>query len=165
MKRLALIVVLASCDERIDFTTAKDAVADVADASFVEVATDAAIVSSPNAITCGSTTCDPASAFCCALPDGATTDLSCQSSGGNCPNGGVIRCDEAADCPAGNVCCWDTSGPVIASDCHTDCTGGGGMRYQACKTEGECLGGTCAVHACTNGLDVTSCVPVGNLCP
>jgi hypothetical protein len=163
VKWVALVFILACDAERIDFTTGADASLDAP--ALDDTSLDAAIVSTPDAIACGATTCDPTSAFCCALPNGATTDLSCETSGGNCPNGGVIHCDEAADCPVGNVCCWDTSGPVIASDCHTDCTGGGGTRYQACKTDSECLSGTCASRACTNGLAVTSCVPVGALCP
>jgi hypothetical protein len=164
VKRLALVFALVSCDaERIDFTTGADASPDVV--VLADVASDTGLVSTPGVIACGASTCDPQTAFCCALPNGSTTDLSCQTSGGNCPNGGVIQCDEAADCPSGNICCWDTSGPAIASDCRTDCTGGGGTRYQACATESECLSGTCASHACTNGLEVTSCVPVGTLCP
>jgi hypothetical protein len=166
VKWIALAFVVACDAERIDFTNGADASSlDAGGDASADVVPDAAIVSSPDAIACGPATCDPQSAFCCATPDGATTDLACQTSGGNCPSGGVIHCDEAADCPAGNVCCWDTSGPVVASDCHTDCTGGGGTRYQACKTNGECLTGTCAAHACANGLDVTSCAPVGTLCP
>src|SRR5207248_244896 len=108
VKLLAFVFALASCDaERIDFTTGADTSPDVA------VFADGGFVSTPDAIACGASACDPLTAFCCALPNGSTTALSCQTSGGNCPNGGVMHCDEAADCPSGNVCCWDTSSGVL----------------------------------------------------
>jgi len=68
----------------------RDAAADVRDAG-------------KGGIRCGSTTCDPAVAFCC-LTSGnsrclAPTATTCTASSDR------LRCDDTADCPAGQICC------------------------------------------------------------
>jgi hypothetical protein len=102
---------------------------------------------------------------CCSTPngDGGFT-LACVN-GGSCNNGVLRTCDEAADCPTAEVCCYEQQGNNLAAGCHGDCNGGGGTRFQACSSTTECLSGTCAIHACDAGGSVETCKGIPNICP
>jgi hypothetical protein len=128
--------------------------------------TDAgADAASPGEIVCGAALCDAKlGQFCCVRSNG---NESCETSGNACANaGGVAReCDKAADCTGGGVCCYDFSASPPATSCRGDCNGGGGTRVQACRTQGECTGGTCAVHACIDGGSIETCAAFAPECP
>jgi hypothetical protein len=130
------------------------------------------VAADPGKVACGASSCDITTSFCCAVPDGGS---SCQTSGGACSALGGARqeCNEAADCPAVDggkqVCCFDLNdGSLLATSCRLDCNGGGGQRFQACRTTTECLSGTCEVRACNAGAgaaSIESCKPIPDLCP
>lgn len=125
----------------------------------------------PGKVACGATSCDVGTAFCCALPDGGG---SCQTSGGACAalGGAKQECNEAADCPAVDagpqVCCYEVDLGRLTTSCHLNCNGGGGNRYQACRSTTECLSGSCAVRSCNGDAGtatVESCKPIPGVCP
>ena len=155
--------------ELVDATPGADASSDLgADAPLADAAdagptSDASVpASDPGQVTCGLSSCVAATTFCCARPGGPDT---CETSGGACANAAVRKCDEAADCPVGNVCCYDPSTTPPSTSCQGDCTGGGGRRVQACKTTTECLVGQCATRLCSDGRTVATCGPLVGLCP
>jgi len=113
------------------------------------------------AVACGAATCSVATQTCCVQDAGA----SCIQNGATCPGAvAILRCEKAADCSGQNVCCFEANGNgAIVASCRQDCNGGD--RVQACKTQAECQGGTCTVHACTFGGSVETCQPIGNVCP
>ncbi|MDB4936241.1 MAG: hypothetical protein JWP87_3213 [Labilithrix sp.] len=129
-------------------------------------------IADPGKVACGSASCDVATSFCCAVPDGGS---SCQTSGGACTvlGGTKQQCNEAADCPAVDagpqVCCYETDQlGGLTTSCHLDCNGGGGKRYQACRTTNECLSGACAVRTCNSDAgtaSIESCKPIPDVCP
>ncbi len=126
----------------------------------------------PGKVLCGGASCTlPQS--CCVTPaiDGGAT-AACQS---GCATT-KLECDEAKDCPPDvlpdggtvpQVCCYERAGnQITGSSCHRDCTGGGGLRTQACRTNAECLTGSCAVRSCTGTIkSVETCGPIANICP
>ncbi len=140
--------------------------ADAATDADAAVIPDGGVPPNPGSVTCGSTSCAVATSFCCVAPDGGAT---CQTSGGTCTalGGAKHECDEAADCPATQVCCYelDALTSTFSTACHVDCAGGGGLRDQACKQTAECLDGTCAVHACDGGATIEACKPFPGVCP
>jgi hypothetical protein len=54
-------------------------------------------------IRCGSTTCDPATTFCC-LTSGNIRCLALNAMGCSASTD-RLHCDDAADCPTGQICC------------------------------------------------------------
>jgi hypothetical protein len=140
-----------------------DAATDAATDAASDGAVDGGVVPNPGSVSCGAASC-VVPAFCCAQP--ADGGLTCQT-GGGCAGGVQRECDEAADCPAAQVCCYENTAGGLTSACHTDCAGGGGTRTQACRLASECLSGTCAVHACSDGgtASVETCAPISGLCP
>jgi hypothetical protein len=116
-------------------------------------------------ISCGNATCDEATQFCCAQADGGA---SCQTTEPACAAlGGVRRqCEKTDDCASGSVCCFDFSSiPATASCRNNDCNGGGGMRVQACRSQGDCASGTCATRSCLVGGSIESCAAFAPECP
>lgn len=157
----------STADSTVNVDAAADAVADANDGGGGDAATDGpvdgGVISAPGNVSCGAASCViPAS--CCAQP--ADGGLSCQN-GGGCAGGLQRECDEAADCPGAQVCCYENTANGLTSSCHADCGGGGGTRTQACRLASECLSGTCAVHACSDGgtASVETCAPISGLCP
>ena len=134
------------------------------DAAAIDGATpDGGTPPGPNKVPCGQIDCT-LPATCCLPTDGGFGTCAI---GGAC-NGLQRECDEAADCPQApekQVCCYEITPAGLSSSCHADCAGGGGSRVQACRVLGECLTGTCAVHACLDGGSVETCKPVPNICP
>jgi hypothetical protein len=116
-----------------------------------EAAADAAVegaASDPNKVECGSETCTtPAQVCCTSISLGGITQ-SCQAPiDGGCGEAGAPQaCDEAADCPGGNVCCFTQSGFDVKATCHQgQCPQGA---IQLCKKGSECPQGTCTAYDC-----------------
>jgi hypothetical protein len=152
-----------------DSSTTGDATSD-ADAGPAPIP-DGGAPSDPQTVKCGTAECTISTQFCCQQPDGGA---SCQTSGGACSalGGAKQECNEAADCPhtdAGQqVCCFDVTEKGLESSCRADCNGGGGTRFQACRTTTECKSGSCAVHACNGDAGfstVETCNPIPGICP
>jgi hypothetical protein len=115
-------------------------------------------------IACGGATCDTSAQFCCAGLDGGAA---CQTSEQACVavGGAPRRCEKTADCPAGNVCCYDFSSIPATTSCHSDCNGDNGVRVEACGSQRDCATGTCATHACSSGGAIQACAAFGTECP
>ena len=109
----------------------------------------------PGTIACGTATCDAPAQYCCFASDGGAscldkTDNSCGA------NGGVpFRCEEAADCDAGLICCQQGfNGPLKIPDnvCAHDCP------RQVCRTNAECGTSTsCNPQPTCHGSDLALC--------
>ena len=83
--------------------------------------TDARVDSSGKAgVRCGATTCEPAMGFCCL----SSNNPRCLMSTVTCTlQSDRLNCDDAADCPLGQVCCVTEgmSGNGAAAVCTTSC--------------------------------------------
>jgi hypothetical protein len=113
--------------------------------------------STPGSVACGRTPCAIASSECCfsapATPGGPPT-TTCQPSTETCTTY-AISCDEKADCPNGEYCCFGLgdAGEHRAS-CSRTC-----VTLQSCRTNEECLGGKpCKQQTCF-GQRVWVCAP------
>jgi hypothetical protein len=121
--------------------------------------------SNPGQVTCGTASCDiDAGQSCCVHIDGGSACVA--NMPGTCTGGLRKRCDEAADCPMGQICCYEIGGAGINTACATTCN----TRPQACKTTSECKndGGMCAVHQCQgmlSGFSIESCSGLPMACP
>jgi hypothetical protein len=104
-------------------------------------------------IPCGGKACIAHDAICCrganqvCLP-AAAIDTQCGS-----PTEAASQCDDATDCPSGQVCCIDLSfrlppAPPIVTRCATSCP----LSPQACHTSLECGADPCVHHTCTLGF-------------
>jgi hypothetical protein len=148
-----------------------------ADADAAIIIPDGGAPPDPAKIACGTASCDVATQFCCQQPDAGE---SCQTSNGACSALGGARqeCNEKADCPVfdagagtapeAQVCCFDVTPNGFEAHCRLDCNGGGGTRFQACRTQNECQSGTCTVRTCNGDAGVTStetCQPIPGICP
>ena len=94
----------------------------------------------PERVRCGDVGCGGEEAECC-VRSGAMTCIGAQAS---CSYGVRMRCDEAAGCGAGQVCCLDGVYRRNEAVCtaRSDCWGSGAMVL--CSTSGDCLSGqTC----------------------
>jgi hypothetical protein len=102
-------------------------------------------------IACGDFSCPVGpSNFCCGGgPDGSGADSCDTIPSDSC--GWEFFCDDAAECSAGSVCCYDDSRNVTTSACQsTSCPDG---QYQLCTTNAECAGGlACTGLFSANGL-------------
>ncbi len=110
---------------------------------------DGGLVSDPGTVNCGPTNCPVPAQLCCFLAgDGGTM---CENTAGiePCMIGDPHRCDEAADCPAGSICCGGVKGTGIATICVPDAGTCPSMEAQVCKTNAECTNGmSCAAIVC-----------------
>jgi len=109
-------------------------------------------------VPCGTDTCDLPLEACCEDPDAST----CQPAQNSCDNGVIARCDEAANCISGQVCCvTDTSPGGLETQCKQSCSG-----PQSCRTDGECGGpkanalADCVANG-SNARSRTSATPEG----
>ena len=88
--------------------------------------------------------------FCCGS--------SCVGSGTLC-FGPANFCEEQPDCPAGNVCCGESTRYPPRLTCRTDCNA---SDFRACKMgSGEC---SCGLYCLDAGKPVLACGPP-NRCP
>jgi hypothetical protein len=101
-------------------------------------------------VLCGADLCSLPLEDCCEQPDGST----CQSATASCTGGAVAKCDEAANCLLGQVCCVTDQGATgVTTECRQNCTGNG---PQSCRTDQECGGaGPCEAWMCAGSLVAT----------
>ncbi|HEY1956848.1 MAG TPA: hypothetical protein VGH28_14610 [Polyangiaceae bacterium] len=157
-----------------DATTGGDATTDapVTDAPATDgetkpdgcVPIDGGLACDPGHVACGSAACDLTTQFCCIADAGAgNTCTNYPPDSGpppknNCTGETKVLCDEAADCPSGQVCCGfvgATGG--FATSCSTSC----GTGIQFCHGSAECVTGTCTAQQC-RGENIETCT---TLCP
>jgi hypothetical protein len=119
-----------------------------------DAAPDAAVVSNPGQVSCGEAECSLPAEACCAT----LTTTTCQAPGASC-EGGVQRCDEAADCESGDVCCLRLDPDKPEATCEAGCIRGS-SRLQICKTDAECAEGTCYVNRCAGGVIYRACTAI-----
>lgn len=74
-------------------------------------------------LACGKTTCMPPSQLCCISQNNGQSVFTCQN-GMTCtdPNDLGLRCTTAADCPMGDVCCFDNNTKIAS--CTATCGDG-----------------------------------------
>ena len=130
------------------------------DASAVD-ASDAGVVvdarapkvppSDPSSVDCAGSKCAVPTRACCA----ESSQASCiDSNGGNC-QGTVARCDEAANCNPGDVCCVTDIRPYgLETTCQQSC---GGSDPRSCRKNAECPNGESCVAWTCNGQVVATC--------
>ena len=101
-------------------------------------------------ISCGGGTCNVPSQECCQMPNAGV----CQPSNGGGCSGDIARCDEAANCQPGQVCCvTKVTASGLETQCQSSCQGG---EPQSCRTDGECGGaGPCAAWTCAGSVVAT----------
>lgn len=115
-------------------------------------------------IACGSSLCDAGAQICCINDGGAKETCAIpQSDGGKPPpnacTGTKMACDEAADCPSGQVCCGFVGiAGGFATSCQTSC----GTGLQFCHGSAECMTGSCVVQPSCHGVTVETC---SSFCP
>ena len=95
--------------------------------------------------------CTMGAESCCALGGGGSATASCITNGQNCA-GTTFSCVEAANCPAGQVCCGtsaDDAGAGAAFQCQSGTTCPNG-EPQSCRTNAECAAvqTSCIVQTC-----------------
>ena len=109
----------------------------------------------PGKIFCGSKSCDAKSEDCCV--DTHTGSATCAPKGtcsGSTTAG--LGCDEAADCAAGEVCCFTASGVTpTGSLCQTGPCPLGDFS-QSCRGTEECAAGNCVEGSCS-GYKIQTC--------
>jgi hypothetical protein len=118
-------------------------------------------------VACGNSECDAGSQICCVTSNG--TKEACAvpppTDGGKPPPntcaGSKMACDEAADCPNGQVCCGFV-GPIDAGGFNTTCQTSCGTGLQFCHGSAECVTGTCTVTPNCHGVTIETC---GSFCP
>lgn len=125
---------------------------------------DGGLPCDPGHVACGAATCDTSKQVCCFADGGAkaTCTTPRPTDGGKPPANACVGteafCDEAADCPAGQVCCGfvgSTGG--FATSCATSC----GTGLQFCHGNAECVSGTCTAQQC-RGETIETC---SSICP
>lgn len=122
---------------------------------------------SPFAITCD------IGQHCCVYPFNSSQPSSNQASDcqTTCPTfdagGSDYECDEAQDCPSGNICCVNANPPDLDNEfcsrvrvlkttrCRTSCQAG---EFQACQTQAECASGFTCTPTKYPGKQVGVCI-------
>lgn len=132
--------------------------------------------SDPGRVTCGGTSCPAGAGAGCCLP--IPGDPLAPGDAGTCVDPqhvcgssslGSFECNEAADCTAGAVCCyqWGSGAFSVRSRCVTACptaSGGLGEQVQACRTNAECaVSGACKLRTC-GGVTLATCAATSD-CP
>ena len=113
--------------------------------------------STPGAIRCGNGTCAAGTEECCLRSDGVPASNGCGSRGNVTCNGTqtVRRCDEAADCNQGELCCLSvfTSPPAILGSTCTSASNPDAV--EECQADGA-VG--CGSDADCDALGLPPCV-------
>jgi hypothetical protein len=129
------------------------------------VAIDGGLACDPAHIACGNMQCEAGAQVCC-INDGGTKETCAippPSDGGKPPpnscTGTKMACDEAADCPSGQICCGfvGTAGG-FATTCQTSC----GTGLQFCHGSAECVTGECTIQTQCHGVTIETC---STFCP
>ena len=120
---------------------------------------------SSGSVQCGLTTCDAATAQCCAqIGLGGAFTGTCSPKSAPCPGLVTLACTSSTNCPSGDQCCLSVvlGGPAglgAMATCETACGQGGpngSLLLQLCATDAECSSGkTC--RGGTNLLGVRAC--------
>lgn len=125
---------------------------------------DGGLACDPGHVTCGGTSCDLTKQFCCITDAGAgnTCTTYPPDSGpppkNSCTGETKVLCDEAADCPSGQVCCgFVGASGGFATSCAASC----GTGIQFCRGSAECTSDSCVAQTC-RGESVETC---GAFCP
>ena len=116
-------------------------------------------------VACGNLLCDAGTQVCC-IADGGTKEtctIAPPTDGGKPPPNACtatkMACDEAADCPSGQICCgFVGTGGGFATSCQTSC----GTGLQFCHGSAECVSGQCTVLPQCHGVTIETC---GAFCP
>jgi hypothetical protein len=128
------------------------------DGTSIEDAADAHVDDGPvvpptdkDHVACGSGSCSVPTEECCQMQSGSV----CQAANGGGCNGVIARCDEAANCQPGQVCCvTKLTASGLETECQSSCQGGDGV--QSCRTDGECGGtGPCTAWSCAGSVVAT----------
>lgn len=111
-----------------------------------------------NKIYCGASSCDATSQDCCV--DTKTGQSACGAKGSCGATKAGLGCDEAADCAAGEVCCFTASGITpTGAICQTGPCGLGDFS-QSCRGDAECAGsGQCVAGSCA-GYKIQTCAAI-----
>jgi hypothetical protein len=114
-------------------------------------------------IACGALLCDAGAQICCINDGGAKETCTIPSDAGKPPpnacTGTKMACDEAADCPSGQICCgFVGSAGGFATTCQTSC----GTGLQFCHGSAECVTGQCTLQQQCHGVTIETC---SSLCP
>jgi len=154
-----------------DATQGSDASSDVVGTSDSSTKSDACVAidggaaCDPAHITCGTLLCDAGSQVCCINDGGAkeTCTVAPPTDGGKPPPNSCtatkMACDEAADCPSGNVCCgFVGAGGGFTTSCAPSC----GTGLQFCHGSAECVTGECTLQAQCHGVTIETC---SSFCP
>jgi hypothetical protein len=104
----------------------------------------------PHSVACGASPCTTPADQCCAngFTSGApNTGSTCSAVDASC---GIlttaVACDEAADCPSGQVCCETPAGLGPGTQlCASSCASGS---YQLCRSNTECGSAKCTPQSC-----------------
>jgi hypothetical protein len=115
----------------------------------------------PGKVACGDAgLCDVPTQECC-----QNTTNACIAAGGSC-GGTPIECNEAADCPAGKICCIASSSTTASSaavTCQTPVNGGCPAAVvasaQICRSNKECPSGKCSFWSCAGNTIEACTVP------
>jgi hypothetical protein len=114
--------------------------------------------SSPGAVDCYGDQCALAAGqYCCARGDGGGD---CQTQNNQCGFGSSrLRCDEPADCNAGQRCCLSFGGGGGGSGSACTNNGCGFGQLDLCQTNTDCTdhGGECKVVTCQDGRTFRAC--------
>lgn len=106
------------------------------------------LASTPGAVRCGDTTCDPKLDYCCLRVDGDPITNGCTSRlNAACADGSQVRrsCDQTSDCGPSELCCTESvSGPPqsLGSYCQPESqwpdAGCGPDAYVTCGSDSDC---------------------------
>jgi hypothetical protein len=129
------------------------------DAAAIDAAPDSeggvCVVHGPPDVACGGLTCSGATPVCCNDTGGASTCIAAAASCSGTPpyNFYASVCDDAADCPPGQVCCDGYNKGLGRDDgatCAPSCVGAVPPPYsfQRCAKDCECPSGACMNGAC-----------------
>jgi len=124
---------------------------------------DASLAPDPGQVSCGSNTCHPTPDEYCCVNDGGAN---CGTDSTQCSAGSLeAHCDEAADCPTGNVCCGSIQGfklVVTCVDVNMNKCPSTSTQYQVCKTDAECQNNAgCKIQNCAGAI-VHTCGGINN---
>ncbi len=116
--------------------------------------------SDPGVVTCNGSPCDTATSYCCDETTVPPNGQRCVSNSVSSCGGLRRRCDEAADCTGGQVCCIPPNAAMRVAYT-TVCSKGpctdDVLNYQVCKTSAECTNGQpCVTQQCA-GYEMRTC--------
>ena len=108
---------------------------------------------------CDDVVCATATHFCCVEDTGSRPLWECMVDAPGVRCGALTRqCDEAADCPAGQLCCVPlTARPFPAYSAHCAASCDGSYWFQLCRLAGECPAGKPCLRQECSGESIQTC--------